>query len=276
MITKRLQHRLFLLTDKIPNIKCFFKNPLPVTTINKQKRMTDNVILLLLYGISAGLFMGLLQYAKAKRANRLFDDRGEVVTSPVLLLLHVAGILLFGLMPLLVKHTAGIHFFASNSTAGGATALSALLLVAVIFVAPRLALKEAQLHKRIAPVRQQPPFAYLAAYFLLRIAFIVAYECWFRGFLLMDSVAQFGVPVAVCINVALYTLLHTVNGKKEMLGCIPFGLLLCSLCIWMGVVWPAILLHLALTLCYETTLLHQQKILQHENSGHRRKRLHRA
>ena len=238
--------------------------------------MLNNMILLLLYGSCAGLFMVLLQFAKTKNANRLIDDRGGVVSSPVLLLLHAAGIILFGLIPLLVKQTTGFRFFTAESTDGGPTALSIFLLVVIVLLATKLARKEAHLHKGMAPIGQQPSSAYLAAYFLLRIAFIVAYECWFRGFLLMDSVAQFGVSVAVCINVALYTLLHTVNGRKEMLGCIPFGLLLCSVCIWMGQVWPADLLPLALTFSYEITLLQKIKMVQHENFGHRRIGLHRA
>lgn len=93
------------------------------------------------------------------------------------------------------------------------------------------------------------------AYFFVRIIFICTYEIWFRGFLLHDCIINFGVPLAILMNVSLYTLLHVVNGKEETPACIPFGLLLCSICIWQGTAWPAVVIHLALTISYEISFL---------------------
>src|SRR5204863_272627 len=87
------------------------------------------------------------------------------------------------------------------------------------------------------------------------LLFLSAYETWFRGYLLSDCIISFGVPVAILINIVLYSLLHIVNGKKEIVGCIPFGSLLCILCIWTNAAWPAILIHVALTISYEVHLV---------------------
>ena len=99
-----------------------------------------------------------------------------------------------------------------------------------------------------------PTIGHMRRYFLVRILFLVAYECWFRGYLLMDCATGMGVLPAIIINTVLYTLLHVFKSRNELLGCIPFGLLLSAICIWMGAAWPAIVLHMALALTYEYKL----------------------
>lgn len=219
------------------------------------------------------LFFAFLLVAKKKGTNRLTNDAGQLVVSPQLLLLHAAGIFLFGLLPLFFEHPVFPLFFRAATLPVVPAVVTALLLLVVLWLAPRLAAK-AKL--QASPSLQLPLAPYLVNYFLLRVLFIAAYEAWFRGFLLADSLAFLGLPLAVALNLFLYTLLHAVNGRQEMLGCLPFGLLLCGLCVWTGQVWPAIVLHLALTLSYELTLLKKYKTLQHENLPDRRFGLHRA
>jgi membrane protease YdiL (CAAX protease family) len=88
-------------------------------------------------------------------------------------------------------------------------------------------------------------------YIFLRITFIFIYEWFMRGLLLTTLVQRFGMVAGVIINLVIYTLLHSHKSKKEMMGCIPFGLLVCVLTIWWDSVWPAIILHLQLCLTYE-------------------------
>ena len=90
---------------------------------------------------------------------------------------------------------------------------------------------------------------------VLRSCFLVSYECFFRGFVLFSCIDLFGIIPAVIINMVLYALLHSFNGKKEMCGSVPFGLMLCVFSIWYQSVWPAILLHLLLSSSYESCLL---------------------
>jgi len=92
-------------------------------------------------------------------------------------------------------------------------------------------------------------------YFLFRVLFLAAYETWFRGFLLTDCMSSWSVPFAIGVNITAYMLLHAVNGKNEMLACIPFGLLLCLLSFWVNAAWPAIFIHVALTMSCEVHLL---------------------
>jgi membrane protease YdiL (CAAX protease family) len=239
--------------------------------------MQNLISFIFFLGFNYGLFFCLLLWARRQGAHRLLGENGVRSSSPVLLVVHGAGILLFGLGPLLLSQTGYLPVLNSTPFPIGATAVSVLLVTTMLFISPRLAVRAYAGAKPPLPHKQPSPF-FLTAYFFLRILFIAAYEWWFRGVLLSGIIAVWGLLPAVCLNVALYTVLHTVNGKKEMLGCVPFGLLLCALCLWQGAVWPAIALHLALTIPYEITLLNKLKSTNraYENFSHRRSRLHRA
>lgn len=92
---------------------------------------------------------------------------------------------------------------------------------------------------------------------LLRNSFLVSYEWFFRGLILFSCVSAFGIMPAVLINLFLYAFIHSFSGKKEFLGSIPFGIILCGFALWWHSVWPAILLHMLLSASYESVLLHQ-------------------
>ncbi|HRO70590.1 MAG TPA: CPBP family intramembrane metalloprotease [Chitinophagaceae bacterium] len=89
----------------------------------------------------------------------------------------------------------------------------------------------------------------------LRSIFLISYEWFFRGVLLFGCMSITGAASAILINLVLYAFIHGVNGKREVLGSIPFGLLLCLLTIWCHSVWPAVVLHLILSFSYESSLL---------------------
>src|SRR5678816_4397194 len=84
-----------------------------------------------------------------------------------------------------------------------------------------------------------------------RIVFLISYEWFVRGLLLITCCAWLGTAWGVVINTVLYVLLHVHKDKKEMLGCIPFGILLCAFTIWWQSVWPAIIFHLQLAIINE-------------------------
>ena len=94
----------------------------------------------------------------------------------------------------------------------------------------------------------------LVIYLLLRIVFLVLYECFFRAVLLFILLNEVEVMPAILINVTLYTLVHCYSNRKEIIGCIPFGFLLCIVTLLHHSVWPAIIIHLALAMSYEITL----------------------
>jgi membrane protease YdiL (CAAX protease family) len=92
-------------------------------------------------------------------------------------------------------------------------------------------------------------------YLFLRALFLFFYEIFFRAVLLSYCIQFTGVPVAIAINVALYVAAHAFSTRQELLGTVPFGILLCLVTLSAKSVWPAVLLHLLLGLPYDVFIL---------------------
>jgi len=83
------------------------------------------------------------------------------------------------------------------------------------------------------------------------IAYLLAYEFLFRGFLLFSSIPVLGVWPSVLLNSAIYSLVHIPKGSRETLGAIPFGIFLSYLAIETGSFWIAFFAHVVLALSNE-------------------------
>jgi len=94
----------------------------------------------------------------------------------------------------------------------------------------------------------------------IRIPFLIIYEIYFRGVLLIICINHFGVNTAIAINVILYAVAHVYSSRKELIGTVPFGLVLCLATTITQSVWPAILMHLLLALPYEIFLLSKKQL----------------
>ncbi|MFI5187630.1 MAG: CPBP family intramembrane glutamic endopeptidase [Chitinophagales bacterium] len=95
------------------------------------------------------------------------------------------------------------------------------------------------------------------SYACFRSAFLIVYEWFFRGLLLISLCDLFGVGFGISINVLLYALLHMSKSKKEIIGCIPLGILLCVFTIWWQSIWPAIIFHIQIGIINEWPALQQ-------------------
>ncbi|MBB1285513.1 CPBP family intramembrane metalloprotease [Flavisolibacter sp. BT320] len=232
---------------------------------------------ILLFTGSYFLFFALLLLAKKRGANRITTANSHLVSSPLLLWLHLAGVLLFGLLPFCFSGGLLFSFFYISTGRPAPTMICVFLFLVTLWLAPRLAQKQGQKFSSEAWVASPTPL-FLGLYFFLRLLFIAAYEVWFRGLLLQESIAVLGTLWAVVLNTGFYTLLHLVNDKREWLLCIPFGTLLCILCIWQQAVWPAVFIHLALTMGYELTLVKKHILNTHfyAHPRHRRIGLYRS
>jgi len=207
------------------------------------------------YAASYFLFFALVSIARVQNAHRLWYNNGFAKNLSTVLIVHIAGILLFGALPFFSNHFSPPILYDSSAITRWQSLVMIILIVLTVIISPRLANKEFRLNGNESSMTASPGNSFFIVYFIVRILFIVAYESWFRGFLLSDCAASFGIVISIFLNVSLYTLLHAVNGKKEMLSCIPFGFLLSCLCIWQGAVWPAIGIHLSLSIPYEASMI---------------------
>jgi len=80
------------------------------------------------------------------------------------------------------------------------------------------------------------------------IAYLLAYELLFRGFLLFSVYRVAGAWTAMLVNVAIYAIAHVPKGQKEAVGAIPLGMLLSYLTLKTGDIWIAVVVHIALAL----------------------------
>jgi membrane protease YdiL (CAAX protease family) len=112
----------------------------------------------------------------------------------------------------------------------------------------------------------QQPTSHIALYTFLRTVFIVTYEWFFRGLLLPGFSSWLGINWAIVINVFLYAMLHAHKSRKEMLGCVPFGILVCVFTMWWHSIWPAIIFHVQLVIINEWPLLQKSVSFQKQNA----------
>lgn len=81
--------------------------------------------------------------------------------------------------------------------------------------------------------------------------YLLSYEFLFRGVLLYISYYTFGFWPSIIINVSVYSLVHIPKGKKEALGAIPLGIILCLLTLKSNSIFTAFILHLMMALANE-------------------------
>lgn len=88
--------------------------------------------------------------------------------------------------------------------------------------------------------------------------YYVAYEFFYRGFLLRTAEAAWGTAAAIWLQTIASTLVHLGKPLPETMGAIAFGLVLGALAVRSrSLAWP-ILLHLILGLATDVASLHHQ------------------
>lgn len=83
------------------------------------------------------------------------------------------------------------------------------------------------------------------------MVYLFAYEAFFRGFLLFSFYYTFGFSTAIVVNVILYALAHLSKGRREILGSIPFGIVLCVITLNTGSFLAAFLIHGIMAVSYD-------------------------
>lgn len=83
------------------------------------------------------------------------------------------------------------------------------------------------------------------------LIYLFAYEAFFRGFLLFSLYYTFGVTTAIVVNTILYVVAHIQKGRKEMIGAVPFGLILCVITLQTGSFFAAFMIHGLMAISYD-------------------------
>ena len=214
---------------------------------------TTNVMI---YLFCYTMFFVLSWMSKVNNNQRLINDEGTFTSKPGKLIgSHIIGILWLGVVPIfLLKHSV-MKVLTGNQIPQISFDIFYILIFALIIL---IAFKQSEniiaKKQRSSENFIQLSSAFFICYFIIRALFLFVYELFFRGFLLFESINWLGIPAAVALNVFLYVTVHIFNSKKEMMACIPFGILVCFLSILFKAVWPAILLHMGFSLVYELNI----------------------
>jgi membrane protease YdiL (CAAX protease family) len=98
------------------------------------------------------------------------------------------------------------------------------------------------------------------------ILYLLGYEFMFRGILLFGIVEEMGYYPTIIFNVLFYAFVHIPKGRKEVLGCLLLGPVLCVLALKTGSIIIPVVVHIALCLANEyfsirAEILNRKRIL---------------
>lgn len=177
-----------------------------------------------------------------------------------------AGFLLFGVLPVVVLyymhritiHEFGILLLLPQKTVFWFVVLSGIVLPVSIYnsKSPQNLAKYPQIRNHNWNIR------ILLLSTFTWIAYLLAYEFFFRGILLFSCIRMLGVTMAIVVNVIIYSLAHIPKGKLEVLGAIPFGIVLCLVTIYTGSFWTAFGTHVIMAISSEWSSLYFNKDIQ--------------
>ena len=218
--------------------------------------MTATFLILLVFIATATLLLLCAAWATARNSPgfaAVISGKGHL---SVLNTKHLAGIVVFLVSYACYKAApeADIRIFeyAWNSK-------WSLISIIITFIAVVAGFTSAGREKKIIPGHCFSVFS-LLTYFLIRTFFLLLYEFFFRGVFLFFLIDHTDTGTAVGINIAVYTLVHCYSSRNEIIGTFPFGLLLCTVTLLQHTVWPAVIIHLALSMSYEIRLLYIKQL----------------
>lgn len=171
------------------------------------------------------------------------------------LLQRTAAVFLFGLIPIFLL----VFVFRNNPSVYGFEMKNSLITLIVILATALVAIliswitssskENLATYPQIREKEWNISLLILSA--LSWIAYLLAYEFMYRGFLLFACYHAFGVWPAIIINTSLYSLTHLVKNKREGLGAFFIGIILCMLVLYIGSLWVAFYIHVIMALSNE-------------------------
>jgi membrane protease YdiL (CAAX protease family) len=97
-------------------------------------------------------------------------------------------------------------------------------------------------------------------YFSIRFVFLFGYEFFFRGVMLYTFLEHYNPFLAILYCTIPYLIIHIFDSRKEIVGTIPFGIILCTITYLTSSIWFAFLMHLALSAVYEISIFYYQTL----------------
>lgn len=216
--------------------------------------MNISTVIWLLIGVSFSTYFILSLVYKKLGIHNLSR---AVVTDHGLQLLnlkHLIGILLFGILFYFI--TPDLRYLIHDIEFPEFQVLLPFLLV--IFLSAYLSYSSNQKDEKKNKVASHNNFYHALQYLFIRFTFLFFYEFFFRGVLFFNFLDAFGLLLAIVFSTTLYLIIHIFDSKKELLGTVPFGIVLCLFTYFTNSIWYAFLIHLTLSAVYEISIFFNQ------------------
>ncbi|MFL1013029.1 CPBP family intramembrane glutamic endopeptidase [Flavisericum labens] len=166
---------------------------------------------------------------------------------------HLLGIVLFGILAFI--QTPELNYLISSIEIPRLHIL--LLFFVVVFLSATASYFGVKKQEDLQEAQVKfYSFSNAWTYFIIRFVFLLCYEYFFRGVILFEFLEFTNLFLAIFYSTALYVLIHIFDSKKEILGAIPFGIILCLFTYFTNNVWCAFLIHLALSAVYEISVFY--------------------
>jgi len=166
---------------------------------------------------------------------------------------HILGIVLFGIMFFLVYPD-----YRSLITTIEIPDLNILLFFSIIVIISAIlsyfsAKKNLKNKTEISQYHMNDSWIY----FTIRILFLLSYEFFFRGILFFSLLEVNDIIIAILVCTFLYVLIHAFDSRTEIIGAVPFGIILCLFSYFTNSIWPAFFIHITLSGVYEVSIFIQ-------------------
>lgn len=217
-----------------------------------------------IYYLIAASFIIYFIISYAYKILKIQNVEEALLTSRGLLLInlkHILGILLFGLIFYLI--TPEYRFLINSFEIPNLNIL--LLLLGVVFISALLAFTLVKKNLKNKAEISQYSHNQGWIYFIIRIVFLISYEFFFRGVLLFYFMEINGLILAIIISTSLYVLIHIFDSKAEILGAIPFGIVLCLFSYFTNNIWAVFIIHGTLSGVYEVSMFNHLTLKTHKS-----------
>lgn len=205
----------------------------------------------------------LLIYSVVYIAINRYQTKQHKSNESLIYLQRLTGVFTFGVLPVAIIYNAlptNLPAYGTSLVMPLRSALWLLVLVVVIIPLNLFQAKKEENLKSYPQIRVKNWNARILVFSAITwTLYLLAYEFFFRGFLLfaLDEVA--GPYWAVAVNTLLYALAHVPKGKFETMGAIPLGILLCVITFNTGSFWVAFGMHVVMALSNEWFSLYYHK-----------------
>jgi len=206
-----------------------------------------------IYYLIAVSFIVYFIISFAYKTLNLRNIEGALLIKKGLLLInlkHILGILLFGILFYLIIPE---YRFLINSIEIPKLNIVLLILV-IVLTSGFLSFTSVKKKLKDKTERSQYKSSQGWIYFIIRLIFLFSYEFFFRGVLLFTLIDTYGLTIAIIICTSLYVLIHAFDTRAEIIGAIPFGIILCLFSYFTNSIWAAFIIHITLSGIYEVSM----------------------